>query len=291
MFPAWYKSPDFHNQDYNVAGGHPSLPRASGLWHEPSYIPWLCNFRSTFSCSVRSFGLEPSGNLELHFCFPCLRLLICIALLFIRDEGCCFDSIVFCYPLLYVLSVCNLSLFQFSKWPVCTFSCFNKVSVTCHLCVTHMNRGQFPRCWPVPSQVTVRRERRGAYFFSSVRWCSSCFLFCLFLCYVVPFQEQLCLPLHILEEKGLSQVAVTVQALLELAPPKQQHHLSAAWGPPAPGHWPGQPGAGRDAAASRLLAQSSCVLLRGTVSMIPNRNMLLHFSILGEVISVSMGLF
>uniref|UniRef100_A0A8C0JSR9 Leucine rich repeats and calponin homology domain containing 3 n=1 Tax=Canis lupus dingo TaxID=286419 RepID=A0A8C0JSR9_CANLU len=41
-------------------------------------------------------------------------------------------------------------------------------------------------------------------------------------------QEQLCLPLHILEEKGLSQVAVTVQALLELAPPKQQHHLSAA---------------------------------------------------------------
>ncbi|XP_064150628.1 DISP complex protein LRCH3 isoform X9 [Loxodonta africana] len=41
-------------------------------------------------------------------------------------------------------------------------------------------------------------------------------------------QEQLCLPLHILEEKGLSQVAVTVQALLELAPPKpQQHHFSA----------------------------------------------------------------
>ncbi|XP_073929462.1 DISP complex protein LRCH3 isoform X6 [Castor canadensis] len=42
-------------------------------------------------------------------------------------------------------------------------------------------------------------------------------------------QEQLCLPLHILEEKGLSQVAVTVQALMELAPPKQQqqHQLSA----------------------------------------------------------------
>uniref|UniRef100_A0A8C2W3S5 Leucine rich repeats and calponin homology domain containing 3 n=1 Tax=Chinchilla lanigera TaxID=34839 RepID=A0A8C2W3S5_CHILA len=35
-------------------------------------------------------------------------------------------------------------------------------------------------------------------------------------------QEQLCLPLHILEEKGLGQVAVTVQALLALAPPKQQ---------------------------------------------------------------------
>lgn len=44
----------------------------------------------------------------------------------------------------------------------------------------------------------------------------------LFVCYIVPFQEQLCLPLHILEEKGLGQVAVTVQALLELAPPKQQ---------------------------------------------------------------------
>ncbi|KAH1165520.1 DISP complex protein LRCH3 isoform X2 [Mauremys mutica] len=42
-------------------------------------------------------------------------------------------------------------------------------------------------------------------------------------------QDRLCLPLHILEEKGLTQVAVTVHALLELAPPKQQHHhLSAA---------------------------------------------------------------
>ncbi|XP_059776893.1 DISP complex protein LRCH3 isoform X8 [Balaenoptera ricei] len=41
-------------------------------------------------------------------------------------------------------------------------------------------------------------------------------------------QEQLCLPLHILEEKGLSQVALTVQALLELAPPKQQQHQPSA---------------------------------------------------------------
>uniref|UniRef100_A0A670ZMW5 Calponin-homology (CH) domain-containing protein n=2 Tax=Pseudonaja textilis TaxID=8673 RepID=A0A670ZMW5_PSETE len=41
-------------------------------------------------------------------------------------------------------------------------------------------------------------------------------------------QERLCLPLHILEEKGLAQVAETVQALLEWAPPKQQHHLGAA---------------------------------------------------------------
>ncbi|XP_014400759.1 PREDICTED: leucine-rich repeat and calponin homology domain-containing protein 3 isoform X5 [Myotis brandtii] len=40
--------------------------------------------------------------------------------------------------------------------------------------------------------------------------------------------EQLCLPLHILEEKGLSQVAVTVQALLALAPPKQQQHQLSA---------------------------------------------------------------
>uniref|UniRef100_A0A2I3LT45 Leucine rich repeats and calponin homology domain containing 3 n=1 Tax=Papio anubis TaxID=9555 RepID=A0A2I3LT45_PAPAN len=43
-----------------------------------------------------------------------------------------------------------------------------------------------------------------------------------------PAVEQLCLPLHILEEKGLSQVAVTVQALLELAPPKQQQHQLSA---------------------------------------------------------------
>ncbi|XP_062987823.1 DISP complex protein LRCH3 [Elgaria multicarinata webbii] len=37
-------------------------------------------------------------------------------------------------------------------------------------------------------------------------------------------QERLCLPLHILEERGLTRVAETVQALLEWAPPKQQHH-------------------------------------------------------------------
>ncbi|XP_069068944.1 DISP complex protein LRCH3 isoform X2 [Pleurodeles waltl] len=35
-------------------------------------------------------------------------------------------------------------------------------------------------------------------------------------------QECLCLPLHILEEKGLAHVAGTVKALLELAPPKHQ---------------------------------------------------------------------
>nr|XP_014344693.1 PREDICTED: leucine-rich repeat and calponin homology domain-containing protein 3 isoform X12 [Latimeria chalumnae] len=39
-------------------------------------------------------------------------------------------------------------------------------------------------------------------------------------------QEQLCLPLHILEEKCLGQVARTVQALLDLAPPKH-HHTSS----------------------------------------------------------------
>nr|XP_048310043.1 DISP complex protein LRCH3 isoform X19 [Myodes glareolus] len=47
-------------------------------------------------------------------------------------------------------------------------------------------------------------------------------------------QEQLCLPLHILEEKGLSQVAVTVQALLELAPPKQQQQQQQQQQQPAP---------------------------------------------------------
>ncbi|XP_076404902.1 DISP complex protein LRCH3 isoform X20 [Peromyscus maniculatus bairdii] len=45
-------------------------------------------------------------------------------------------------------------------------------------------------------------------------------------------QEQLCLPLHILEEKGLSQVAVTVQALLELAPPKQTQPQQQPQPPP-----------------------------------------------------------
>ncbi|XP_029795345.1 leucine-rich repeat and calponin homology domain-containing protein 3 isoform X5 [Suricata suricatta] len=48
-------------------------------------------------------------------------------------------------------------------------------------------------------------------------------------------QEQLCLPLHILEEKGLSQLAATVQALLALAPARQQPPSSAVEGPPAPG--------------------------------------------------------
>lgn len=40
-------------------------------------------------------------------------------------------------------------------------------------------------------------------------------------------QNQLCLPLHILEERGLSQVAGTVQALLDLAPPKQTSSTSS----------------------------------------------------------------
>lgn len=44
------------------------------------------------------------------------------------------------------------------------------------------------------------------------------------------------------------------------------------------------------AAASWLLPQSSYVFLKGTISMIPDRNILLHFSILGEVISVSIEL-
>lgn len=39
-------------------------------------------------------------------------------------------------------------------------------------------------------------------------------------------QTQLCLPLHILEERGLPQVAGTVSALLELAPPKHSQSTS-----------------------------------------------------------------
>uniref|UniRef100_A0A3B4DC61 Calponin-homology (CH) domain-containing protein n=1 Tax=Pygocentrus nattereri TaxID=42514 RepID=A0A3B4DC61_PYGNA len=41
-------------------------------------------------------------------------------------------------------------------------------------------------------------------------------------------QSQLCLPLHILEEKGLPQVAGTVRALLDLAPPKNSASPSTA---------------------------------------------------------------
>ncbi|KAI4893226.1 hypothetical protein NFI96_032388 [Prochilodus magdalenae] len=41
-------------------------------------------------------------------------------------------------------------------------------------------------------------------------------------------QSQLCLPLHILEEKGLPQVAGTVRALLDLAPPKNSPSPSTA---------------------------------------------------------------
>uniref|UniRef100_A0A8B9R6F6 Calponin-homology (CH) domain-containing protein n=1 Tax=Astyanax mexicanus TaxID=7994 RepID=A0A8B9R6F6_ASTMX len=41
-------------------------------------------------------------------------------------------------------------------------------------------------------------------------------------------QSQLCLPLHILEERGLPQVAGTVRALLDLAPPKHTPSPSTA---------------------------------------------------------------
>ncbi|XP_054884692.1 DISP complex protein LRCH3 isoform X3 [Poeciliopsis prolifica] len=46
-------------------------------------------------------------------------------------------------------------------------------------------------------------------------------------------QTKLCLPLHILEERGLPQVAGTVSALLDLAPPKQSISMTTAT-PPGP---------------------------------------------------------
>ncbi|XP_014894583.1 leucine-rich repeat and calponin homology domain-containing protein 3 isoform X3 [Poecilia latipinna] len=46
-------------------------------------------------------------------------------------------------------------------------------------------------------------------------------------------QTKLCLPLHILEERGLPQVAGTVSALLDLAPPKQSVSTTTAM-PPGP---------------------------------------------------------
>ncbi|KAM4627831.1 DISP complex protein LRCH3 isoform 3-T3 [Polymixia lowei] len=49
-------------------------------------------------------------------------------------------------------------------------------------------------------------------------------------------QSQLCLPLHILEERGLPQVAGTVSALLDLAPPKHPPSSPAVATPTAPGH-------------------------------------------------------
>uniref|UniRef100_A0A3P9AYI7 Leucine-rich repeats and calponin homology (CH) domain containing 3 n=1 Tax=Maylandia zebra TaxID=106582 RepID=A0A3P9AYI7_9CICH len=49
-------------------------------------------------------------------------------------------------------------------------------------------------------------------------------------------QSQLCLPLHILEERGLPQVAVTVGALLNLAPPR---HSSTTATPTTPSTPPG----------------------------------------------------
>lgn len=55
--------------------------------------------------------------------------------------------------------------------------------------------------------------------------------------------------------------------------------------------WPDQDKDTVIAAASHLLKQSADVFLEGTVPEIPNRNVLLHFSILGEVISVSTELF
>lgn len=58
---------------------------------------------------------------------------------------------------------------------------------------------------------------------------------CLLL-WCLSVQSQLCLPLHILEERGLPQVAVTVGALLNLAPPR---HSSTAATPTTPSTPPG----------------------------------------------------
>lgn len=64
---------------------------------------------------------------------------------------------------------------------------------------------------------------------------SPCPSLCLLL-WCLSVQSQLCLPLHILEERGLPQVAVTVGALLNLAPPR---HSSTAATPTTPSTPPG----------------------------------------------------
>lgn len=64
---------------------------------------------------------------------------------------------------------------------------------------------------------------------------SPCPSLCLLL-WCLSVQSQLCLPLHILEERGLPQVAVTVGALLNLAPPR---HSSTTATPTTPSTPPG----------------------------------------------------
>lgn len=49
---------------------------------------------------------------------------------------------------------------------------------------------------------------------------------------LMSLQNQLCLPLHILEQRGLAQVAATVGALLNLAPPRPSATPTAT--PPGP---------------------------------------------------------
>lgn len=55
----------------------------------------VCNFPSAFSYSVISVRLERSSiTCNCFSVSTCLILLICVALLLIRDEECCFHSIV-----------------------------------------------------------------------------------------------------------------------------------------------------------------------------------------------------
>uniref|UniRef100_A0A673GCQ6 Leucine-rich repeat and calponin homology domain-containing protein 3-like n=1 Tax=Sinocyclocheilus rhinocerous TaxID=307959 RepID=A0A673GCQ6_9TELE len=59
-----------------------------------------------------------------------------------------------------------------------------------------------------------------ALFMVRANQLGSCVILCTISFLLCRLQNQLCLPLHILEERGLPQVAGTVRALLDLAPPK-----------------------------------------------------------------------
>lgn len=124
MIPAWSENPDFHSQDYNVE----SIPLSCSLSYgmKLSCIPMVCNFQSTFSYNVISLGFSHPVTWNCFSIFTCLILLICVALLFIRGEGCCSYSIVVCLSSVVCKSVCNLSIFSYSKWSGCTFRCINK---------------------------------------------------------------------------------------------------------------------------------------------------------------------
>lgn len=69
-------------------------------------------------------------------------------------------------------------------------------------------------------------------------------------------QERLCLPHHILEERGLVKVGLTVQALLEI-PSSKASQLSCLWRGSCRRNWPPCPGLGHPSQAFPLRLEES----------------------------------